>query len=65
LQIETLDATRPASLCVVITARGLPPEQATAVEQRLQANEGSLRAALAQELHRKRTPHLRFCVIGT
>jgi ribosome-binding factor A len=65
LQIETIDATRPASLCVVITARGLPPEQATAVEQRLQANEGSLRAALAQELHRKRTPHLRFCVIGT
>ena len=25
----------------------------------------ALRAALAQELHRKRTPHLRFCVIGT
>lgn len=65
LQIETIDATRPASLCVVITAHGLLPEQAAAVEQFLQANEGSLRAVLAQEHHRKRTPHLRFCVIGT
>lgn len=65
LQIETIDATRPASLCVVITAPGFSPEQAAAAELCLQAHEGSLRAALAQELHRKRTPHLRFCVISS
>jgi hypothetical protein len=63
----TVVSVEPASggsvLLVIVSAPGLTHEGMAAMEARLRANAGHLRAALAGETHRKRVPHLRFRVV--
>lgn len=60
LAVEPLSG---GSLLVVAGKPGLVLEEISGIESRLQRCAGRLRAALAGETRRRRTPHLRFRVV--
>lgn len=60
LAVEPLSG---GSLLVVVGKPGLVLAEISGIESRLQQCSGRLRAALAGETRRRRTPHLRFRVV--
>ena len=61
--LEVRPLGRASMLEAVIGVPTTDLDQLAVIRTRLQQSEGRLRTAISQEIHRKRTPHLRFLLI--
>jgi len=61
--LEVRPLGRASMLEAVLAVPTTDMEQLAIIRERLRQSEGRLRAAISREIHRKRTPHLRFLLI--